>query len=402
MLARQHKKLSPVLAEEPQKFRHRRIFYTEGRRIGLRLLYRRNQTSEKRTIEYSHVKKTNGTPENVNPIDRGGRSRWWRREGTSPRSFKYFDADGRQIKNKANLKRIRSLVIPPAWDPVRINPRDRGRLQAVGVDQLGRLQYIYHPSFAERQQRKKFAKIERFGAYLPKLRDRSNRDIRAKGFPREKVLAMMIRLVNSLYIRVGAEASAKTFRTYGITTLRNDHFSIRNGSELVFDFVGKSHIQHRKVLVDKQMAELMGQLRRLGTNRKLFHYLDDEGIPKTIKPIELNIYLKEATAPEFSLKDFRTWGASLLAAVKLAEFGTAETESEKKKNIVRAVKQVAEELGNTPAVCRSSYIHPAILTAYEKGITLTGFQPRDGRSIRKVARLEPEEKALIRFFKKLS
>ena len=299
------------------------------------------------------------------------------------------------------LERIRSLVLPPAWSTVRINPRERGRLQAVGVDQLGRLQYIYHPSFAERQQRKKFAKIEKFGPYLPKLRDRTNRDIRLKGFPREKVLAMMIRLVNSLYMRVGAEASAKTFRTYGITTLRNDHFSIRNGCELVFDFVGKSHIQHRKVLVDKRMAELMMQLRRLGSNKKLFHYLDEEGNARAIRPVELNNYLKEATAPEFSLKDFRTWGASLLAGIKLAEIGPAETEKEKKKNIVRAVKQVAEELGNTPAVCRSSYIHPAILSAYEKGITLAEFHPRDTRSIKKVARLEPEEKALIRFFKQL-
>ena len=340
-------------------------------------------------------------PEGVEPIDRSGRARWWRREGASPRTFKYFDADGRQIKNKAVLQRIRSLVIPPAWVPVRINPRERGRLQAVGVDQLGRLQYIYHPSFAERQQRKKFAKIERFGAYLPKLRAKTNRDIRLKGFPREKVLAMMIRLVNSLYIRAGGEASARTFRTYGITTLRNDHCSIRNGCELVFDFVGKSHIQHRKVLVDKRMAELMGQLRRLGSNKKLFHYLDDVGNARSIKPFELNNYLKEATGPEFSLKDFRTWGGSLLAGIRLAELGPAETEREKKKNIVRAVKQVAEELGNTPAVCRSSYIHPAILTAYEKGITLAEFQPRNGRSIRKVARLEPEEKALIRLFKQL-
>jgi DNA topoisomerase-1 len=292
-------------------------------------------------------------------------------------------------------------VIPPAWSTVRINPRERGRLQAVGVDQLGRLQYIYHPSFAERQQRKKFAKIERFGAYLPKLRDRTNRDIRIEGFPREKVLAMMVRLVNSLYIRVGGEASAKTFRTYGITTLRNDHFSIRNGCELVFDFVGKSHIQHRKVIVDKKMARLMGELRRLGSGRKLFHYLDEDGNARTIKPFELNNYLKEATAPEFSLKDFRTWGASLLAAMRLAELGPAETEKERKKNIVRAVKEVAEELGNTPAVCRSSYIHPAILAAYEKGITLPEFNTRNGRSIRTFARLRPEEKALTKFFNKL-
>ena len=293
-------------------------------------------------------------------------------------------------------------MIPPAWNPVRICPSARGRLQAVGVDQLGRLQYIYHTSFSDRQQRKKFAKIERFGNFLPKLRQKTNRDIRMKGFPREKVLALMIRLVNSLYIRVGGEASARTFRTYGITTLKNKHFSIRNGQELVFDFVGKSHIQHRKVLADKKMAELMSQLRRLGSSKKLFHYLDDVGMPHAVRPLELNAYLKEATSPEFTLKDFRTWGASLLAAIKLAELGPAETETEKKRKIVRAVKEVAEELGNTPAVCRSSYIHPAILSAYEKGVTLAEFHRHDPRRVKKVSRLEPEEKALIRFFKTLS
>lgn len=345
--------------------------------------------------------KSSDISKGFDPVDRGGRARWWRREGATPRTFKYFDADGRQIKNKAALQRVRSLVLPPAWNPVRINPRERGRLQAVGVDQLGRLQYIYHPSFAEKQQRKKFAKIERFGAFLPKLRDRTNRDIRLQGFPREKVLAMMIRLVNSLYIRAGGESSVRTFRTYGITTLRNDHCSIRNGCELVFDFVGKSQIPHRKVLVDKRLANLMARLRRLGSSKKLFHYLDDDGNARTIKPFELNSYLKDATAPEFSLKDFRTWGATLLAAVKLAELGPSVTEREKKKKIVKAIKEVAEELGNTPTVCRSSYIHPAILKAYEKGITLPGFQPHERRSVKKVARLEPEEGALIKFFKQL-
>jgi DNA topoisomerase-1 len=338
----------------------------------------------------------------VQPIDRGGRSRWWRREGKGPKSFKYFDPDGKQVRNREALERIRALVIPPAWDPVRICPNVGGRLQAVGVDQLGRLQYLYHPSFSQRQQKKKFAKIERFGNHLAELRKKTNRDIRLKGFPREKVLAMMIRLVNSLYMRAGGEASVKQFRTYGITTLKNKHFTIKNGCGLVFDFVGKSHIQHRKVLVDKNLAKLMAQLRRLGSSKKLFHYIDEEGNVRAVRPSELNAYLKETTAPEFTLKDFRTWGASLLAAIKLAELGPADTETEKKKKVVQTVKEVAEELGNTPAVCRSSYIHPAVLKAYEKGVTLAEFRPREMRNVRKFARLEPEEKALIRFFKKHS
>ena len=282
---------------------------------------------------------------------------------------------------------------------MRICPGPRGKLQAVGIDAAGRIQYIYHSAFSNRQQQKKFAKIERFGEYLPKLRKKTNRDIRIKGMPREKVLAMMVRLVNSLYIRMGGEASASTFRTYGITTLRNDHFSIRNNNELVFDYVGKSHIRHRKVLVDKKFAELMAQIRRLGTRKKLFHYLDEEGNPKPIKPGDLNRYLKEATSSEFSLKDFRTWGASMLAAAKLAEIGPGENQTEIKKNIVKAIKDVAEELGNTPAVCRASYVHPAIISAYERGVTINEFTGRSNRSIKKLARLEPEEKALIKLFK---
>jgi len=291
-------------------------------------------------------------------------------------------------------------VIPPAWQYVRICPGARGKLQAVGIDAAGRIQYLYHQSFSERQNKKKFAKIERFGKYLPTLRARTNRDIRLKGFPRDKVLAIMIRLVNSLYMRIGGEASAESFRTYGITTLKNKHLSIRNGCELVFDYVGKSHIRHRKVLVDKRLADLMLELRRLGTSRKLFHYLDENGVPQAIKPSELNNYLKSATSPEFSLKDFRTWGASVLAAANLAEMGPAETAAQTKKNIVKAIKDVAEELGNTPAVCRASYIHPAVLKAYESGVTIDDFRPRAQRSVKKIARLEPEEKALMRLFEK--
>lgn len=338
-------------------------------------------------------------PEENDSIDKAGRSRWWRREGRGYKSFKYFDRDGKQIKRKEDIERINTLAIPPAWTQVRICPGPRGKLQAVGVDAAGRIQYIYHPAFSNRQQQKKFAKIEKFGEYLPKLRKKTNQDIRSKGLPREKVLAMMIRLVNSLYIRMGGEASASTFRTYGITTLRNDHFSIRNNHELVFDYVGKSHIRHRKVLVDKKFAELMSQIRRLGTRKKLFHYLDEEGNPKPIKPADLNSYLKEATSSEFSLKDFRTWGASVLAAVQLAEIGPSETQTEIKKNIVKAIKDVAEELGNTPAVCRASYVHPTILSAYERGITINDFTGGASRSIKKLARLEPEEKALIKLFK---
>lgn len=293
---------------------------------------------------------------------------------------------------------MNGLAIPPAWKDVRICPSPGGRLQAVGIDDAGRIQYIYHSSFTEKQGRKKFAKIERFGNYIGKLRQKTNRDIRLKGFPREKVLAVMIRLVNELYIRVGGEESAEKFKTHGITTFKNEHLVIGQNGELNFDFVGKSYIRHKKVLADKKLAKLMAELRRLGTSKKLFHYITEEGETRAVTAAELNQYLKDATSTEFSLKDFRTWGATLLAATKLAEIGPAETEAEVKKNIVEVVKEVAEELGNTVAVCRASYIHPAILKAYSKGITLSDARPTSQRGVRKIARLEPEEKALIKFF----
>jgi DNA topoisomerase-1 len=298
------------------------------------------------------------------------------------------------------LERIKSLVIPPAWRHVRISPSASGRVQAVGMDTTGRVQYIYNTKFAERQQRKKFAKIEKFGEYLPKLRETTNRDIALEGFPREKVLAVMMRLINSLYIRVGTEKSAHHYRTYGITTLQNKHFEIKRGGQLVFDFVGKSHVKHRKVMVDEELAAVMKELKELGAARKLFHYLDEEGKARPIKPSDLNAYIKAATSAEFTAKDFRTWGGTLLAAIELAEVGVAEDGREIKKNVVKIVKNVAEELGNTPTVCRASYIHPKVIKSYESGVTIDEFRPKTKRRIRRVeADYEPEEKALVRLLK---
>lgn len=332
-------------------------------------------------------------------IEKGRRAKWWQRQGSRSRGFTYVDRNERQIRNKPDLERIAGLVIPPAWSCVRISPSTGGRIQAVGMDTTGRVQYLYHPKFAEAQQRKKFAKIERFGKYLPKLRAITNNDIALEGFPREKVLAIMMRLINSLYFRVGAEDSARHYKTYGITTLQNKHLIIGRQGKLVFDFVGKSHIQHRSVLVDQELALLMKDLKELGPKRKLFTYLDQESKPRPVKPSEINAYIKAATSPEFSSKDFRTWGATLLAAIELAEVGSAENKSDAKKNIVRVVKKVSEKLGNTPAVCRGSYIHPSILSSYENGVTLDEFRPRNARNIKRLeSEFEPEEKALLKFF----
>jgi DNA topoisomerase-1 len=332
-------------------------------------------------------------------IKKGRRARWWQRKGSPKKGFRYFDCNGKPITEQAQLERISSLVIPPAWKEVRICPQPGGRLQVVGMDSRGRIQYRYHTSFTEKKQREKFAKIEKFGEYLPKLKTTTNEHLALDGLPKEKVLALMMRLINSLYFRVGTELSVKHYKTYGITTLYKKHLKIGRGGKLEFNFVGKSHIEHRKVLVDPELAAVMKDLASLGKGRKLFRYVDEQGKRRAVTPAQVNMYLKSATDPMFSAKDFRTWGGSLLAALHLAEFGPAEDEKQIKKNIVRAVKCVAEELGNTPAVCRTSYIHPAVLQAYERGVTLEQFRPRKSRAIKLIsAGLEPEEAALIRMF----
>lgn len=333
-------------------------------------------------------------------IEKGRRAKWWQRKGSMARGFHYIDANGQRITNEESLERIKLLVIPPAWNPVRISPAASSSLQAVGMDTTGRIQYLYHTKFSEKQQRKKFAKIEKFGEYLPKLRKMTNEHIALEGFPREKVLAIMMRLINSLYIRIGTEKSARHYKTYGITTLQNRHLEVGRKGKLVFDFVGKSHIKHRKVLVDEELAALMKELKALGGARKLFHYLDEEGKPRKVKPGDINRYLKELTAPEFSAKDFRTWGGTLMAAVELAAIGKPEGEQQLKKNIVKAIKKVADQLGNTPSVCRSSYIHPLILKKYESGITLDEFQNRTRRTIHRIETdHQPEEIALLKLFR---
>jgi DNA topoisomerase-1 len=332
-------------------------------------------------------------------VERGARRRWWRRLGSKHRGFSYEEAAGRPITNEFELERIRALVIPPAWKHVRVSPSVRGRVQAVGVDTSGRVQYIYHPQFAARQQKKKFEKIERFGEYLPALRRRTNEDINLEGFPRERVLAVVVRLINELYFRVGSEHSVRRYRTYGITTLRNRHLEIKEGGHLSFNFVGKHHVRHRVIHVDEELAMLITDIKKIGGAR-LFEYYDAEGKVRAVRPRDVNDYIKAATAPEFSAKDFRTWGGTLLAAIELAEIGKAEDEKQARSNVVRAVERVAERLGNTPTVCRGCYIHPKVLDSYLRGVTLEAFRRKVERSIHRIEpEYQPEEMALLKMLR---
>lgn len=336
----------------------------------------------------------------VEVVCKGRRAKWWVRKGTPKRGFTYATCDGKRLTDSETLERIAALVIPPAWRHVRISPHPTSKVQAVGIDGRGRVQYIYNQKFAEARARKKFAKIESFGEYMPDLRRITNEHIALDGFPRDKVLAIMTRLINSLYIRIGTDRSVREYRTFGITTLGNRHVTFKRGGQVVFEFVGKSKIHHRKVLVDEELATLLKEIVGIGRGRKLFQYLDDDGRAHPVRPSQINAYIKSITAPEYSAKDFRTWGATMLAASELAEIGPAEDELQAKKNIVQVIRSVAERLGNTPTVCRSSYVHPLVLKAYEKGVTIEDVTPKGRRHLKRYeTELEPAEASLMKMFR---
>ncbi|MBI2077093.1 MAG: DNA topoisomerase IB [Euryarchaeota archaeon] len=330
-------------------------------------------------------------------MSRGARAHWWRRLGTKEQGFHYVEADDTPIKDAARLQRIKALVIPPAWSDVRISPHPRSRLQALGLDGTGRPQYLYHEAYQARQERKKFEKIERFGEYLPRLRRATSQHIAQAGHSKERVLAIVTRLVNSLYFRAGSPRGVERHRTYGITTLRSRHVRVEDDGRLTFSFDGKHHVHHRRVFVDETIASAVRELKALG-NPTLFQYLNGDGRYHPIRAEDLNEYLKALTAPEFSAKDFRTWHGTLIVAKELARIGKADSKKALKANVVEAVRRAAEQLGNTPAVCRRSYLHPLILELYERGITLEDVPLEARRIVAEQTGHQPEEMQLLELF----
>ncbi|MDT5294122.1 MAG: hypothetical protein QOJ76_1002 [Acidobacteriota bacterium] len=332
-------------------------------------------------------------------VTRDKRANWWRRRGSKSRGFRYETAAGRPVDDEAAVERIKSLAVPPAWNEVRISPSPRSPLQAIGVDQAGRVQRIYHPTSVARRARRKYEKIERFGAALPALRRRTNEDIARDGLGKERVLAVVVRLINDLYFRVGSEESVKRYRTYGVTTLRNRHLEIKRGGRLVFKFTGKHHVKQRRILVDEELAALIRDIKAIG-GAKLFEYMGEDGRVRAVTPRDVNEYIKAAAGDEFSAKDFRTWGGTLLAAIELAEIGCCAAERQSKRNLSAAVKRVAERLGNTPTVCRACYIHPTVLEAYTRGTSIEEFRPRRARRIQgRQPEYTVEELALLKLLR---
>jgi DNA topoisomerase I len=281
------------------------------------------------------------------------------------RGFAYYDWTGKLVQDPKLRERFEQLVIPPAWQDVWICRYENGHILAVGRDEAGRKQYIYHPAWAEVRNQVKYSKLLAFGEALPDLRRRIAADLRKRKMTREKVTALVIALMEQTLIRIGNDEYARNNDSYGLTTLQDDHVSFDQNS-VIFEFRGKSGKEHEIALRDRRLAQMVKDCQEL-PGQRLFQYYDEDGDLVALTSTDVNNYLREVTGFDFTAKDFRTWGGTLMAARLLHEFGPSSSDTAMKKQIVACVKQVAQALGNTPAVCRQSYIHPGIFTAYEQG-----------------------------------
>ena len=303
------------------------------------------------------------------------------------------------VRDIATLRRIRSLVIPPAWTHVWICPKANGHIQATGRDARGRKQYRYHPRWIETRDLQKYDHTIAFGRVVPKLRRQVKRDLRRKGLPREKVLATVVRLLETTLIRVGNDEYARENHSYGLTTMRNRHVHVR-GRHIEFDFRGKSGKEHHIGLSDPRLAKIVRQCQDL-PGQDLFAYRDDEGNVHSVSSQDVNDYLREHTGQEFTAKDFRTWSGTVLAALALQEFEAVTNAVQAKKNVKTVVESVSKILGNTPSVCRKCYIHPEIIQAYFEGTALNVVTQRIGENLNEsMSKLRPVEAAVLALLQK--
>lgn len=284
------------------------------------------------------------------------------------KSFSYFDLEGKCIRDRRTLARIRSLVIPPAWEEVWVCTEELGHVQATGRDQKGRKQYRYHASYRSSRDHNKFGRMLIFADSLPAIRERVSRDLRLQGLPRNKVLALIVRLLDRTCIRVGNEEYRRENGSHGLTTMHDRHVDI-HGDKIQFHFKGKSGQVHDIELTDATLAKMVRACRDI-PGKQLFQYWTETGNHMPLHSADVNGYLREITGEDFSAKDFRTWHGSGYAAQVLAKLGPAANKSQTKKNLVAAVKETAAFLGNRPATCRKYYIHPCVAEGYSNGVLL--------------------------------
>jgi DNA topoisomerase-1 len=312
--------------------------------------------------------------------------------------FVYRSADGEAIVDGRQLERIRKLAIPPAWTEVWICPFPNGHLQACGRDSRGRKQYRYHARWREVRDEAKYGRMIAFAEALPGIRTQVERDLRLEGLSRRKVVAAVVRLLETTFIRVGNAEYAKQNQSFGLTTLRDRHVEIA-GSRLRFSFRGKAGKAHTVDVTDRRLASIVKRCQEV-PGYELFQYFDEQGERQAIDSADVNEYLREASGQDFTAKDFRTWAGTVLAALALQEFEAFDSQAQAKKNIVRAVEGVAKQLGNTPTVCRKSYVHPAVIDAYQEGLTLKTLQRRTERALaRAEVGLKPEEEVVLAFLR---
>jgi DNA topoisomerase I len=320
---------------------------------------------------------------------RGG----WTRRGSRGR-FRYFDARGNRITDPRKVTRIDELRIPPAWRDVWISPRANAKLQATGMDSAGRRQYLYHPEYRAQQEQEKYDKLIRFADRLPELRAVMSEHIALEPLAREWSCAVALRIIDLTWFRPGSDRYARKSRTYGVTTLRKRHVTIR-GNRVRFAFPGKRRAQVRHALVDADLSEALRVLLDLPGSSRLFRYRGEAGIVNLTGRV-LNEYVREYLGEEFTAKDFRTWGGTLAAAIAFADRDIPSGQAEAQRAVSAVMRAVAERLGNTPAVARASYVSPAVVEQYLDGRTIADFRPRRLRVVgaRDVG-LDPEEQALV-------
>lgn len=312
------------------------------------------------------------------------------------KSFRFRAPDRKIVKESKMLARIKHLVIPPAWTEVWICPLENGHIQATGRDARKRKQYRYHPEWQAVRDQNKYERMISFGRALPKIRKTVARDLKQRGFGRTKVLAAVVRLLETTLIRIGNEEYARQNHSFGLSTMQDRHVKIARGV-IHFEFRGKSGKKHEIDLHDPRLAQIVRQSQDL-PGQDLFQYLDEDGQPQKITSEDVNTYIREIAGEEFSAKDFRTWAGTVLAAIALRQFEAFDSKTQAKKNLVRAIEHVAERLGNTPAVCKKCYIHPVILSSYLDGTTVEILKEKSERVLRKdLASLNPEEAAVLAF-----
>jgi DNA topoisomerase I len=320
--------------------------------------------------------------------------KWIVREGSKTTGFRYAGPSGRAVADKAQLERIDKLRIPPAWRDVQISTDPRAAIQVWGFDTRGRKQYKYHPRAVEKGELRKYYRVRQMARDLPTIRARVMRDFRRKGLSKEKVCAGIVRLISQGFFRVGSERYQKENNTFGITTMRKSHVMVLDDNTVVFEYLGKRSITQRNVVDGKDLARFISELLETPGPR-LFRYLED-GKWENVDSGAVNDYIERIANFPYTAKDFRTWGGTLRAATVLAELGKGKSHSERKKNVVTAVRLVAAELGNTPTICRKSYVHPVVVMRYLRSGTTITLPSRASSSDNGIGHA-PEESALIEF-----